>query len=142
MFRKYASGFALAALLVVGTASAGEPSRALPQLAGISTDLGRNASALTYWVDEADGVHVVTTIDIAVGEEAEPDADRHAIVRFSALMLPGQAQVISIPGLLGSQQHALRIRRRANHDGSVDVEADRIPAAEIRADTWSAAPAE
>ena len=142
MSRKYASGLALAALLVVGTASADEPSHALPQLAGISTDLGRNASALTYWVDEADGIHVVTTIDTALADKVEPDADRHAVVRFSALILPGQSQVISVPGPVGSQQHALRIRRRANHDGSVDVEVDSIPAADVRADTWSAVPAE
>lgn len=123
-------GLALAAALVTsiaGSAGAAEPHGALPQLAGVTTDLGRNASALTYWVDEADGFHVVTTIDTIVGGGALPEPDRHAIVRFSALILPGQSQVISVPGLAGSQMQALRIRRLRNRDGLADIRVDSIP---------------
>ena len=94
--------FAIALMTgVVSTANAAESRSALPQLANVSTDLGNNVSAFTYWVDEADGIHVVTTIDAVVGGKAVPEPDRHAIVRFSALILPGQSQVISVPGLVG-----------------------------------------
>jgi hypothetical protein len=110
---------------IVGTANAAEPRSALPQLANVTTDLGNNVSAFTYWVDEADGIHVVTTIDAVVGGEAEQD--RHAILRFSALILPGQSQVISVPGPVGSQSQALRIRRLGNRFGTVDIEVDRMP---------------
>ncbi len=111
---------------IAGSADAAEPHGTLAQLAGVTTDLGRNASALTYWVDEADGLHVVTTIDTIVGGMAAPEPDRHAIVRFSALILPGQSQVISVPGLAGSQTQALRIRRLRNHDGLADIQVDSI----------------
>ena len=123
-------GLALATTLVTsiaGSAGAVEPHGALPQLAGVTTDLGRNASALTYWVDEADGFHVVTTIDTILGDTASPEPDRHAIVRFSALILPGQSQVISVPGSVGSQTQALRIRRFRNRDGLADIRVDSIP---------------
>ncbi len=129
-------GLALAAALmagVAGSANAAEPRGAVPQLAGISTDLGHNASALTYWVDEADGFHVVTTIDTVVGSGAVPEQSRHAVVRFSALILPGESQVISVPGPVGSQPQALRIRRLANQFGAGIIEVDRIPAPEIEA---------
>ena len=67
------SGLALAAGLMIGaagTVTAAGPRGAVPQLAGIITDLGHNATALTYWMDEADGFHVVTTIDTVVGDVA------------------------------------------------------------------------
>ena len=123
-------GFAASLALITGitgNAHAADPHDALPQLAGATTDLGSNASALTYWVDEADGLHVVTTIDTIVGGTASPEPDRHAIVRFSALILPGQSQVISVPGVAGSQTQALRIRRLRNHDGLADIQVDSIP---------------
>ena len=111
---------------IAGSASAADPHDALPRLARITTDLGSNASALTYWVDEADGFHVVTTIDTIVGGTAVLEPDRHAIVRFSALILPGQSQVISVPGLAGSQTQAPRIRRLRNHGGLADIQVDNI----------------
>ena len=130
------SGLALAASLMIGvagSANAAGPHGAVPQLAGITTDLGHNASALTYWVDEADGFHVVTTIDTVVGSEGVPEQDRHAVVRFSALILPSQSQVISVPGPVGSPPQALRIRRLANQFGRGVIEIDRIPAPETAA---------
>ena len=128
MISNHTSRLALAIALmtgVVGTANAAESRSALRQMANVTTDLGNNVSAFTYWVDEADGIHVVTTIDAVVGGEAEQD--RHAILRFSALILPGQSQVISVPGPVGSQSQALRIRRLGNRFGSFDIEVDRIP---------------
>jgi hypothetical protein len=123
-------GLALATALVTsvaGRAGAAEPHGALPQLAGLTTDLGNDASALSYWVDEADGFHVVTTIDTILGGAASPGPDQHAIVRFSALILPGQSQVISVPGSAGSQTQALRIRRFRNRGGLADIRVDSIP---------------
>src|SRR5690348_15978846 len=134
MSSKRVSGLALAAGLMVGiagTARADESRHALTRLAGITTDLGNDTSALTYWVDEADGVHVVTTVDTVVSGEAAPDPKRHAIVRFSALILPGQSQEISVPGPLGSQEQALRIRRLGNQSGDFRIEVNRISPAQV-----------
>ena len=48
---------------IAGVAHADAAPRYVPEMAGIRTDLGNNSSALTYWVDEAQGTRVVTTID-------------------------------------------------------------------------------
>jgi hypothetical protein len=115
MMRKPVLGLALAAALmddsVADAANAAEIRGTLQQGAAITTDLGGNASAVTYWVSEADGWEVVTTVDTVVSAETRPDEARHAIVRFSSLIQPGQSQVISVPGPIGSRQQALRIRR-------------------------------
>ena len=73
------------------------------------TELAPNASATTYWVAEPDGWHVVTTVDIVLGRGDV--ADQHAVARFSAVLFPGQVQVISVPYALGEQQQVLRVRR-------------------------------
>jgi hypothetical protein len=78
----------------------------------VVTRLGATASAVTYWVNEADGWHVVTTVDLSAGEDvAQKD---HAIVRFASLLLPGQSQLISVPVPPGEKQPLLRIRRVAD----------------------------
>ncbi len=109
-----------------GSANATEPRGQVPQLAGIATDLGHNTSALTYWVDEADGAHVVTTIDTVTGDEAAPGEELHAVVRFSALILAGQSQTISVPGPLGSPPQVLRIRNLGARFDTADIEIDRV----------------
>jgi len=76
---------------------------------GVTTELSPNASAITYWVGESDGWHVVTTVDTVIGKDG--DDEKHAVVRFSSVLLPGQSQVISVPFARGEQQPALRIRR-------------------------------
>jgi hypothetical protein len=75
----------------------------------VVTELAPNASATTYWVAESDGWHVVTTIDIVLGRS--DIADHHAVARYSAVLFPGQVQVISVPYALGEQQQVLRVRR-------------------------------
>jgi len=77
----------------------------------VTTELGANASAVTYWVARSDGWHVVTTVGTVV--ERNSDADKHAVVRFSSVLLPGQSQLISVPFAIGEQQQVLRIRRLA-----------------------------
>jgi hypothetical protein len=71
--------------------------------------LGANASAITYWVNETDGWHVVTTVDTVIGQDSS--TERHAIVRFSSVLLPGQSALISVPSAIGERQQVLRIRR-------------------------------
>lgn len=76
---------------------------------GVEAALSGNTSAITYWVSEPDGWHVVTTVDTVIGQDS--DAEKHAVVRFEAVLLAGQSQVISVPVPIGEKQRILRIRR-------------------------------
>jgi hypothetical protein len=78
----------------------------------VSTELSPNASAMTYWVGESDGWHVVTTVDTVIARDSE--AETHAVVRFSSVLLPGQSQQISVPVAIGEPQKILRIQRSGN----------------------------
>jgi hypothetical protein len=73
----------------------------------VVTQLDASTSAVIYWTDEADGWHVVTTVDAVTGEGG--DGEKHAVVRFSSLLVPGESQLISVPFAIGERQ--LRIRR-------------------------------
>jgi len=75
----------------------------------VTTELGANASAITYWVSRSDGWHLVTTVDTVIGNDG--NAEKHAVVRFSSVLLPGQSQLISVPFAIGERQQVLRIRR-------------------------------
>jgi len=75
----------------------------------VVTRLGENATAVSYWASAQDGWHVVTTVDTVVA--ADTETEQHLIVRFSATLQPGQEQLVSVPGALGTEQQALRIRR-------------------------------
>jgi len=83
--------------------------RTLREGEGVTTELSAHASAITYWVNERDAWQVVTTVDMFTGQSG--DSDKHAIVRFSSVLLPGQSQLISVPVTLGERQRVLRIRR-------------------------------
>ena len=119
---------ALAGLLaaVFATApglKADQPNNAVREGHAVTTELSANASAVTYWVSKSDGWHVVTTVDSAIGGNGE--AEKHAIVRFSSVLLPGQSQLVSVPSAIGERQQVLRIRRLSDQievarvDGSV-----------------------
>ena len=105
----------LAGILAAGFATfAAEPNAAqldttLREGQGVTTALSANTSAITHWVNEADGWHVVTTVDTVTGQDG--DSDTHAIVRFSSVLLPGESQTVSVPFPIGEPQQALRIRR-------------------------------
>jgi hypothetical protein len=101
-----------------------EPDSGVREGEPVKTELSPNASATTYWLAEADGWHVVSTIDIVL----EPDsvAEQHAVARFSAVLLPGQAEVISVPYALGEQQQVLRIRRLDDR-----IEIARVPGSSV-----------
>jgi hypothetical protein len=87
---------------------------------GVTTELSGNASAITYWVNEADGWHVVTTVDTVMGQNG--DTEEHAVVRFASVLLPGQSQLVSVPFAVGERQQVLRIRRLGDQ-----IEIERLP---------------
>jgi hypothetical protein len=87
---------------------------------GVTTELGANASAITYWVSGSDGWNVVTTVDTVI--EQNGDAEKHAVVRFSSVLLPGQSQLISVPFAVGERQQVLRIRRLGDQIGVARVD--------------------
>jgi hypothetical protein len=89
---------------------------------GVTTELSGNASAITYWVNEADGWHVVTTVDTVTGQNG--DTKEHTVVRFTSVLLPGQSQLISVPFAIGERQQVMRIRRLGDQ-----IEIERVPGA-------------
>src|SRR4051812_21962632 len=99
----------VAGVLVLALASsspqAAPPDSAVREGQAVVTELSANASAITYWVSRSDGWHVVTTVDTAFGRDS--DGEKHAVVRFSAVLLPGQSQLISVPFALGERQQVL-----------------------------------
>jgi hypothetical protein len=106
---------ALAGFLVVGFATmspelkAGQVNNPVREGQAIVTELGPRASAITYWVTTSDGWQVVTTVDTVTNRDSA--SEQHAIVRFSAVLLPGQSQTVSVPLPIGEQQPVLRIQR-------------------------------
>ena len=117
-----AAGLAGILVAVVATAT---PELKADQLAvrechAVTTGLGANASAVTYWVGRSDGWHVVTTVDTVI--ERNDDAEKHALVRFWSVLLPGQSQLISVPFAIGERQEVLRIRRLGDQ-----IEVARVP---------------
>jgi len=71
-------------------------------------------------VSESDGWHVVTTVDTVIRQDR--DAEKHAVVRFSSVLLPGQSQLISVPFAIGERQQVLRILRLGDQ-----IEVARVP---------------
>jgi hypothetical protein len=87
----------------------------LKQDDGVFIDLGGGATAFTYWTDKPDGYHVVTTVDSVRHEVHGADKEeRHSVIRFSAVLWPGQTQTISVPGLNGSAPPSMRIQRNGD----------------------------
>jgi hypothetical protein len=118
----------VAGILAVGVTTAAPQLQAaqltstLREGQGVTTELSGNASAITYWVNEADGWHVVTTVDTVMGQNG--DTEEHAVVRFASVLLPGQSQLISVPFAVGERQQVLRIRRLGDQ-----IEIERVPGA-------------
>ena len=103
------AGILVAVLATVPELKADPSNIAVREGQAVTTELGGNASAITYWVSESDGWHVVTTVDTVI--ERNGDTEKHAIVRFASVLLPGQSQLISVPFAMGERQQVLRIRR-------------------------------
>src|SRR5712672_4598117 len=110
----FAKAAGLAGILVAAFATvtpelkADQLNNAVHEGQGVTTELGANAAAITYWVSRSDGWHVVTTVDTVIGKDG--NAEKHAVVRFSSVLLPGQSQLISVPFAIGERQQLLRIR--------------------------------
>jgi hypothetical protein len=113
----------VAGLIAANSARAANDNLDVGEGQAIRTELGNDATAISYWVSQPDGWHVVTTIDSVSGRDT--DAEHHAVARFSATLLPGQVQVISVPLPLGEQQLVLRIRRI---DNRIEVQRTAEPA--------------
>jgi hypothetical protein len=111
----FAKAAGLAGILVAAFATvtpelkADQLNNAVREGQAVTTELGANASAITYWVSRSDGWHSVTTVDTVIGKDG--NAEKHAVVRFSSVLLPGQSQLISVPFAIGERQQVLRIRR-------------------------------
>jgi hypothetical protein len=103
------AGIMVAVFATVPGLKADQPNNAVREGHAVTTELGGNAAAVSYWVSESDGWHVVTTVDTVIGRNG--DAEKHVIVRFSSVLLPGQSQSISVPFAIGERQQVLRIRR-------------------------------
>jgi hypothetical protein len=103
---------------------AAQPENAVREGQDVVTELGANASPTTYWFAESDVWHVVTTIDIVVRMEGAEE--RHAVARFSAVLLPGQVQLISVPYPPGEQQQVVRVRRTGDW-----IEIARLPGSSV-----------
>lgn len=120
-----ASVLALGALALGSAApasrlQAAQPGHALHEGQGVVTDLGADSSAITYWISAADGWHVVTTVDTVADKDGA--AERHAVVRFTSVLQPGQSQLVAVPAALGEASPTLRIRRAAE-----GIEVTRLP---------------
>jgi len=103
-------GILVAAFTVTPELKADQLTNAVREGQAVTTKLGPNASAITYWANgSSEGWCVVTTVDTVI--EQNGDAEKHAVVRFSAVLPPGQSQLISVPFPIGEQQPVLRIRR-------------------------------
>lgn len=106
---------ALGTILVAGTVAIAQPiwaggsNKTVGAGQAVTTELGGNAKAVTYWTNHPEGALVVTTVDTVAA--AETDAEQHAVVRLQTTLQPGQAQEISVPMALGETQHVLRIER-------------------------------
>jgi hypothetical protein len=105
---------ALGTILVAGAVALAQPlwagsAKTVGAGQAVTTELGGNAKAITYWTNHPEGARVVTTVDTV--SAADTDAEQHAVVRLQATLLPGQVQEVSVPFAVGETQPVLRIER-------------------------------
>ena len=108
---------ALGTILVAGAVALAQPlwagsAKTVGAGQAVTTELGGNAKAITYWTNHPEGARVVTTVDTVTA--ADTDAESHAVVRLQATLLPGQVQEVSVPFAAGEAQPVLRIERVGN----------------------------
>ncbi len=114
------AGLLIAAMVAASPSLFATELKSVRENQGVVTELGSNATAVSYWAAAPEGWQVVTTVSTVFGEDTE--AEQHAIVRFAATLAPGQEQVISIPFYVGAPADVLRIRRVGDR-----IEIERIP---------------
>jgi hypothetical protein len=97
--RTFAKAAGLDGILVFATVTAelkaAGVDEGLSESEAIVTKLNADVSAITYWVSEPVGWRVVTTVDTVTAQDSA--AEKHAVVRFSSVLLPGRSQLISVP---------------------------------------------
>jgi ABC-type glycerol-3-phosphate transport system substrate-binding protein len=81
-----------AALAIAGVATVQAADRT--PVTGHWTKLGEHFSALTYYLDEPDGFHVVVTTQ-------QGARDKAAVERFETVLAAGQSAAVSIPRAAG-----------------------------------------
>jgi hypothetical protein len=81
-----------AALAIAGVATV--QAADIAPVNGHWTKLGERFSALVYYIDEPDGLHVVVTTQQGAREKA-------AIARFETVLAAGQSAAVSIPRAAG-----------------------------------------
>ena len=122
--RSIVKATAFAGILVAALATVAPAAQlndyAVPERQPVMTRLSATTSAMTFWVIGSDGWRVVTIVDMVIMPDS--DAEQHAVVRFSSVLLPGQSQLISVPLAFGEQQQVLRISRIDDR-----IQVDRIP---------------
>jgi hypothetical protein len=123
VIRRYAAPASIGLALLAAPASPkADPLGESPREgAMLITKLSEHASAFTYWVKRGDGIHVVTTVDTALGDRG--DDEGHSVVRFAALLQPDQSVEVSVPLALGARPQVLRMHRIADR-----IEAELVPA--------------
>ena len=72
------------------------------------TKLGERFSALVYYLDEPDGLHVVVTMQQGVVEKA-------AVERFETVLAAGQSATISIPRAAGEAPERVVLTNAGGH---------------------------
>jgi len=55
--------------------------RAVREGHAVTTELGANASAITYWVSGSDGWHVVTTVDTVIEQNGDAESTPWCVSR-------------------------------------------------------------
>jgi hypothetical protein len=90
-----------AALMLLGAAPAARAELLRP-IEGVRADLG-DVSVLAYYVATPRGFHLVAT--------AQTAADEPTVLRFEAMLQPGQDAVISVPRAAGQQPTQLVFHR-------------------------------
>jgi hypothetical protein len=95
----------VAILLPVPTTSAHADE--LKPMAGLEKNFRSGASALIYFTEQADGDHVVTTVQ-------SDDTEAMKVFRFVSILEPGQTAEISVPHEVGQAADVIVIRRVGN----------------------------
>ena len=72
------------------------------------TKLGEHFSALVYYIDEPDGLHVVLTTQQGAREKA-------AVARFETVLAAGQSAAVSIPRAAGEAPAQMVLSNAGGH---------------------------
>jgi len=128
-----AAGAAAMAIFVAVAAPADPQGVWLSELEVVVTDLGGGRNAQTFWVDRPDGFYVVTIVDTdrRDGDRGD-DRDGHSVVEVTMILLPGQTQMITVPGP-NVPTPTLRIRRDGDRVELIPSGCESRPAASVSA---------